>query len=214
MSYSKHFSFSLVTVTVSDSLFNSQNISSWSSSFNFNAMFFTKVGIICLHLWRASVSYDILSRWLIDQSKCYVAKLHSWDSRNPPKIEIQKICSINGSHLYLHQFDKFWISSVCNDQKRKLCEGHYSDSCTVLPGKSRENEMVKCLKIHISRLLSPSFQLQQKNDSILFLFPTMTWLKCRLGCKTINVKNFLLSNLYLPISKQIQPIHHMALLFV
>ena len=90
MSYSKHFSFSLVTITVSDSLFNSQNISSWSSSFNFNAMFFTKVGIICLHLWRASVLYDILSRWLIDQSKCYVAKLQvglkrpakNWDSNN------------------------------------------------------------------------------------------------------------------------------------
>ena len=84
MSYSKHFSFSLVTITVSDSLFNSQNISSWSSSFNFNAMFFTKVGIICLHLWRASVLYDILSRWLIDQSKCHVAKLHYWAKRQRP----------------------------------------------------------------------------------------------------------------------------------
>ena len=135
-------------------------------------------------------------------------------SKTPLKLRFKKFREIKWSYLFLQRFDKFWISSACNDRKRKLCEGHYSDSCTVLPGKSRENEMVKCLKIHISRLLSPSFQLQQKNDSILFLFPTMTWLKCRLGCKTINVKNFLLSDLYLPISKQIQPIHHMALLFV
>ena len=125
MSYSKHFSFSLVTITVSYSLFNSQNISSWSSSFDLNAMFFTKVGIICLHFWCAKVSYYILSRWLIDQSKCYVTKVHSWAKKQiPPKNWDwhSKNLLNNGSHLYLHQFEKFWISSSCNDRKRKLCK--------------------------------------------------------------------------------------------
>ena len=127
------------------------------------------------------------------------------NSKNPPKLRFKKFVKLSGHTCFQQRFDKFWISSACNDRKRKLCEGHYSDSCTVLPGKSRENEMVKCLKIHISRLLSPSFQLQQKNDSILFLFPTMTWLKCRLGCKTINVKNFFCQNFIYQYQNRFNP---------
>ena len=92
--------------------------------------------------------------------------------------------------MFLQRFDKFWISSACNDRKRKLCEGHYSDSCTVLPGKSRENEMVKCLKIHISRLLSPSFQLQLEKWLNTFSFSHHDMAKMQASCKTINVKNF------------------------
>ena len=40
-----------------------------------------------------------------------------------PRQKIRfKIRKIDRSYLFLRRFDKFWISSTCNDRKRKLCE--------------------------------------------------------------------------------------------
>ena len=44
------------------------------------------------------------------------------NSKNPPKNQILKIREIDWSCFFLQRFDKFWISSVCYDRKRKLCE--------------------------------------------------------------------------------------------
>ena len=40
------------------------------------------------------------------------------NSQNTPKNKIKKIREIDWSLLFLQRFDKFWISSACNDQKR------------------------------------------------------------------------------------------------
>ena len=39
------------------------------------------------------------------------------NNENPPKNR-----QIDGSYLFLQQFDKFWICSAHDDRKRKLCE--------------------------------------------------------------------------------------------
>ena len=40
-----------------------------------------------------------------------------------PRQKIRfKIRKIDRSYLFLQRFDKFWISSTCNDRKGKLCE--------------------------------------------------------------------------------------------
>ena len=68
---------------------------------------------------------DLARAWAEASFKCsFLTTKHSWANRQKPvKNWIQKIREIDGSYLCLQQFDKFWLWSASNDDRKlKLFE--------------------------------------------------------------------------------------------